>query len=113
MYKPQAKKTFLSEFLPTAILDNLLLLFSSLIFIVAIFQAIKNESESLGDLSQNKDLKELATVTLSNNDVRRKIKNNLTWYPIKTQDKIYEQDSIFTGQNSEVEITFLDGSKLL
>lgn len=60
----------------------------------------------LGDLEQIGEVKQLK------NDVRRRHQVAFTWMPVETQNKVYQGDSIFTGQDSGVVITTRSGEEL-
>jgi hypothetical protein len=62
-----------------------------------------------GDLS---DLKPVGTFKTSRNDVRRRVDSGMTWSNIDAPEKVYEGDSIFTGDKSEATISLDNGNTL-
>ena len=46
--------------------------------------------------------KEIGSVRTMTNDARRRISSELTWMPIGSDQKLFERDSIFTGNDSTV-----------
>jgi hypothetical protein len=90
--------------------DILILAISAAIFIFSSYllyddsllfqQKITSEFEEIGFISQKVK------------DVRRKNSTNFMWLPIRENDKVYQHDSLFTGDDSTAQITFLDGTKI-
>ena len=60
-----------------------------------------------GNLS---DLKPVGTFKVSTNDVRRRVDSGMTWSNVDAPEKVYEGDSIFTGDKSEASITLDNGN---
>ncbi len=54
----------------------------------------------------------IGTVTKSRSDVRRRVVQNLAWLPLADKTSVFEGDSIFTGQQSEAEISLEAGGKV-
>ncbi|RYZ69821.1 MAG: hypothetical protein EOP05_14250, partial [Proteobacteria bacterium] len=52
----------------------------------------------------------VGTFKTSNNDVRRRVDSGLTWSNIDAPDRVYEGDSIFTGDGSDASITLDNGN---
>lgn len=52
----------------------------------------------------------IGVISSMENDVRRKNTGQFIWLPGNTKDEIYNQDSIFTGGNSQAAIQLHDGS---
>ncbi len=48
--------------------------------------------------------KAIGTIVSSKNDVRRRLRQSLSWYSARGEDTLFERDSLFTGEDSEVEI---------
>jgi len=48
----------------------------------------------------------LAVTTIVANEVQRKAADSLTWSPLRTQDQLYQNDSVLTGISSSTEIKF-------
>ncbi|MGE5086047.1 MAG: FecR domain-containing protein [Bacillota bacterium] len=59
---------------------------------------------------QNDKLELIGSVAVSQKDVRRKNLDTFSWLPASTQDKVYLNDSIFTGDGSEAQIKLQDGT---
>lgn len=59
-----------------------------------------SQFELIGDVSQ------------SQNDVRRKNLDTFSWIPASENDKIFQNDSIFTGERSEALILLQDGTQI-
>lgn len=60
--------------------------------------------------AQNSRMELIGDVTTSQNDVRRKNLDNFSWLPASKKDKVFQSDSIFTGDRSEASIQLKDGS---
>lgn len=54
----------------------------------------------------------IGVISESQNDVRRKNSNNFSWFPASREDRIYENDSIFTGDRSEAVLHLNEGASL-
>jgi hypothetical protein len=53
-----------------------------------------------------RDLHKIAVVNQSTSNVKRKFSGTINWDKITTEDVIYQGDSVFTGKNSDVNISF-------
>jgi hypothetical protein len=62
--------------------------------------------------SEIHDQPPIGVISLSDKDVRRKITGNFIWLPGNKKDQIYNQDSIFTGNDSKASIQLTDGSMI-
>ena len=51
----------------------------------------------------------IGEVTVLKNDVRRRFEVALSWLPLSNKNDVYQGDSVFTGDNSNVEITTISG----
>jgi hypothetical protein len=60
----------------------------------------------------NYDLEKIAKVSRYSNDVRRRVAEDVLWLPLRYPDDIFQGDLVFTGQESETEVEFPDGTKL-
>lgn len=60
----------------------------------------------------NRQLELIGDVTTSLNDVRRKNLDTFTWIPASRKDAVYQNDSIFTGDDSEATVQLQDGSQI-
>ena len=56
------------------------------------------------------NLTPVGTFKTSSNDVRRRVDSGLTWTNVDAPDKVYEGDSIFTGDGSEASIVLDNGN---
>ncbi|MFS4457532.1 hypothetical protein [Bdellovibrio sp. HCB2-146] len=54
----------------------------------------------------------IGDVAISTNDVRRKNLDTFSWIPAGKKDKIYQSDSIYTGDRSEAIIRLEDGTQI-
>lgn len=54
----------------------------------------------------------IGDVSISQNDVRRKNLDTFSWVPASRQDKVFQNDSIYTGDRSEATIRLQDGSEI-
>lgn len=52
----------------------------------------------------------IGDISFSENDVRRKSNENFSWLPATKKDLVFQQDSIYTGNDSNAEITLMDGT---
>lgn len=58
------------------------------------------------------DQEQIGEVKIMQNDVRRRFEVALSWLPISQQTEIYQGDSIFTGNNSNVVIETKSGEQI-
>lgn len=82
-----------------------LLLLSSLLlwqddWIFQLVQTRKHNSQKIGEIKVIK------------NDVRRRLEVALSWLPLRKQSDVYQGDSIFTGDNSSIEIETTSGERI-
>lgn len=68
------------------------------------------EDGSMFDDAATSDLKPVGTFKVSNNDVRRRVDSGMTWSNVDAPEKVYEGDSIFTGDKSDASITLDNGN---
>lgn len=47
-----------------------------------------------------------------NQDVRRRVGNSMAWFPALDREALFENDSIFTGENSEASVRFKEGLEI-
>ncbi len=82
------------------IVSIVLVLFSYLLYDDSFLfkQESQSNKNSIGDIS------------FSENDVRRKSNQNFSWLPANKKDFVFQEDSIYTGSESNAEITLADGS---
>ncbi|NQZ00996.1 MAG: FecR domain-containing protein, partial [Bdellovibrionales bacterium] len=55
--------------------------------------------------------KQIGVVSSASNDVRRRLNRSLTWYKVRYDEVIFENDTIFTGPGSEINIRLDDDVK--
>ncbi|MGZ3801039.1 MAG: FecR domain-containing protein [Bdellovibrio sp.] len=60
----------------------------------------------------NNKLELIGDVFRSQNDVRRKNLDTFSWLPANPKDKVFQNDSIFTGDRSEAVIRLQDGTQI-
>lgn len=51
----------------------------------------------------------IGQIIVAEQDVRRRIGNSMSWFPAFEQEVLFENDSIFTGENSGVNVRFKEG----
>lgn len=51
----------------------------------------------------------IGQIVMAEQDVRRRIGNSMSWFPAFEQEVLFENDSIFTGENSGVNVRFNEG----
>lgn len=61
---------------------------------------------------QNNQLELIGAVAVSQNDVRRKNLDTFSWVPASKKDKVYQNDSIYTGDRSEASVQLQDGTQI-
>lgn len=61
---------------------------------------------------QKGNLEQIGEVRMSNNDVRRRFEVAMAWLPLKGNNKVYQGDSIFTGDNSTAVIITKNGEEI-
>ncbi|MFP5519520.1 MAG: FecR domain-containing protein [Bdellovibrionia bacterium] len=87
------------------------------IFILAsltmgLFSYLMYDDSILFKQTVRSNLEEIGSIVNSKNDVRRKTVTDLSWLPTRNNERVYLQDTIFTGADSETQITLKDGSTL-
>ena len=53
----------------------------------------------------------VATLTQASNDVRKKLPGDLVWIPVSGNQRVVENETIFTGPDSTVLVKFDDGTE--
>ena len=61
---------------------------------------------------QHGDMQPVGHLTKSHNDVRRKVDGGLSWGTVASADKVYEGDSVFTGDGSDAVIELDKGGRI-
>ena len=62
--------------------------------------------------SNNPSLEPIGRIEFSRNDVRRRVNRSLMWHDLSSEEVVFDRDSIFTGENSETEISLGDGNTI-
>ena len=89
--------------------DKALLAVSILVLLVSVTMLF---TDSWFNTFDDSNLTKIGSVDHSWKDVRRKVKDGLAWVPIDSSTLVYEGDSIFTGDGSNVEVKLADGGVL-
>ena len=55
---------------------------------------------------------EIGFISRSRQDVRRRLVDDLSWSPLNGEEKVYEGDTVFTGDSSEAQVVLNQGSQL-
>tara|TARA_B110001454_G_scaffold219202_1_gene252047 strand:+ start:142902 stop:144791 length:1890 start_codon:yes stop_codon:yes gene_type:complete len=69
-------------------------------------------SRSLVQTVTNAGSEQLAQVTSTSDDARKKFSSSLQWLPIETGDWLLDGDTVRTSERSEIEIRFLDNRSI-
>lgn len=80
--------------------------------VLIVFSYFLYDDSFLFPKSDNNKLELIGNVTLSQNDVRRKNLDTFSWLPASEKDKVFQNDSIFTGERSEALIRLQDGTQI-
>jgi hypothetical protein len=90
--------------------DILFLAISAAIFIFSSY--LLYDDSFLFHQKVTSEFEEIGFISQKFKDVRRKNSTNFIWMPVRENDKVYQHDSLFTGDESTAQITFLDGTKI-
>lgn len=82
-------------------LDRILMGLAALIFLLSLYLIVNDEWLLELSSSEIAQLDKIGHVQLSKNDVRRRTRNTFYWLSLRMEKDIYQDDSIFTGPNSE------------
>lgn len=93
------------------LLDRALMLVSVVCFLGAALLLYDDSILFSHDVT-GEGLEELGTVVITENDVRRKIRDNFAWFKLKNETSVFNGDSIFTGPASRVTLRFKTGGEL-
>jgi hypothetical protein len=69
-------------------------------------------SGNTDDQNNTREGDAIAKIVVHQNDVRHRFSDQTRWVSIEPTQKFYEQDSVFTGEKSQAEILFTDGSRI-
>lgn len=87
-------------------------IFICALLVLVVFSYFLYDDSLLFSNSNTANLNQIGQFSVSANDVRRKNLENFAWTPASKSDNVFENDSIFTGDDSEALITLSDGSTL-
>lgn len=85
-------------------MDRLLVVVSLAATVFFSFLLLRSDRVINHFLPVEEGAKIIGFVEVANNDVRRRLKQSLLWYNVRSEETLYEKDSIFTGDNSETYI---------
>ena len=89
--------------LKTSYVDKVLLSVSGLIVLAGVY--LLNDEHLLRqmlDLSQSSENEVVGEALYSSNDARRRSESSLTWFPLNSQHRIHNRDSLFVGSQSRL-----------
>jgi hypothetical protein len=87
-------------------------IFTLALLVLVLFTYFLYDDSLIFPRESTSNLQPIGDISASSNDVRRKNIENFSWMPAGKTDQVFENDSIFTGDNSEAQITLQDGSIL-
>lgn len=88
-------------------LDKLLIGFFGIFLIIGLYFLLFQESEKPKQISPSKKIGEISEIK---NNVKKKNSFSLIWHESSKGDPIVENDFIFTGDDSEVQIMLINGN---
>ena len=88
--------------------DTVILTTASFVFATSLFFLFQDGA--MLDGGDRSNLTAVGTFKISSNDVRRRLDSGMTWSNIDAPDKVYEGDTIFTGDKSEASVTLSNGN---
>ncbi|MDZ4661426.1 MAG: FecR family protein [Pseudomonadota bacterium] len=94
-----------------AIFDRVLMGIAAVCFLGAAYLLYDDSLLFSHELASD-GLEEVGRVILTQNDVRRKIRDNFAWFSLKSETIVFNGDSIFTGPASRVSLIFNSGAEL-
>lgn len=94
------------------ILDKLVVIVPTVIFIISTYLLLDDRLLFNVGTRSLVDRVVVARLSMAGRDVRRKIQNEFVFQPIKKDAVIYEDDSIFTGNDSTAIVTYLDETSI-
>lgn len=90
--------------------DRLLFIFSGTLFLGSVYFMF-NDSALMNLGMDARNLLPVGQVSESVNDVRRRLGNDVAWFPLGKKDGIFDGDSLFTGFDSEATFTLSTGDQ--
>jgi hypothetical protein len=85
-------------------------IFAIAVVALLIFSYFLYDDSLLFSKSNTSAMELVGNVSLSQNDVRRKGSDSFSWIPAIKKDEVFQNDAIFTGDNSEASIQLKDGT---
>lgn len=85
-------------------------IFIGAVIVLMVFSYFLYDDSLIFPRENNSSLELIGSVYVSQNDVRRKNLDTFSWLPADKKDKVFQNDSIFTGDRSEAAIQLQDGS---
>ena len=80
-----------------------------LLLAVSLYFFFQNDGLQSGP---RKEMSTIGQISNTHNDVRRRINSGFSWSTIGGSEKIYEGDSIFTGEDSDASVVLENGAQL-
>lgn len=80
--------------------------------VLMVFSYFLYDDSLLFSKSNDNKLELIGAMSVSQNDVRRKNLDTFSWMPASSKDKIFQNDSIFTGERSQAVIQLQDGTQI-
>ncbi len=96
---------------PLGRIEKALIAGATIVLVLSLFLLF--EDGLILDDSDVQNLQPVGTFSKSVNDVRRKVNNGLTWQNVDQKDRVFEGDSIFTGDDSEAQVDLDKGGSLM
>lgn len=85
-------------------------IFSLAVLVLLLFSYFLYDDSLLFPKANQSEMELIGNVATSQNDVRRKNLDTFSWLPANREDKIFDNDSIYTGDRSEAQIRLQDGT---
>jgi hypothetical protein len=90
--------------------DKSIFTIATLVLVILSYLLYDDSFFTSSNISVN--LKNIGSVSISQNDVRRKNLDTFSWIPASKKDLIFQNDSIFTGDHSIATIKLDDGTQI-
>ncbi len=85
-------------------------IFGLAVLVLLLFSYFLYDDSLLFPKANQSEMELIGSVATSQNDVRRKNLDTFSWLPANREDKIFDNDSIYTGDRSEAQIRLQDGT---
>lgn len=92
--------------------EKILIIFACIILVVLTHFIVNDGWMYKTKFSNKNDSFEIGNIKKSQNDVRKKSPSEFIWTNPKSNDVVYQGDSIFTGPNSKATVTLSNGSTI-